>query len=363
MSENHVTTRRAILSVGKGGFANWKRSLLGAVICSLPVVVFGLLILAFAPPYLIRMAYAGFVALVVVVGLQVFMGNSLGVNFGHTVFMALGAYSVAILSTPLAMKKLIIPNAPFGLANLVIHPFFATIAGFCIIALLAFLSGLIIMRISGIGADILTLCMQIIAHSIFIHWTDLFKGYQAFYGIPSVLNLQWAILISVLVIIIARMFKDSPWGVQLRASAENRLAARSSGVNVSFRRLIAWILSALICGGAGMMYAFYVGAISARSFYFSYVFLTIAMLILGGMRTISGAVVGVFIIQFGIEMIRMLENGPQLFGFKMPTMYGLSGLALGVVIVTCMAFRPSGVMGNKEFDEMLFKFFGKNKFR
>jgi branched-chain amino acid transport system permease protein len=343
------------------GFSNWQRSLLGGLICALPVIVFGLLILAFAPPYIVRLAYAGFVALVVVVGLQIFMGNSLGVNFSHTVFVAIGAYSVAILSTPTVMKKLIIPNAPFGLANLAIHPLLAALAGIVIVALIAFLTGLVIMRITGIGADILTLCMQIVAHSIFIHWTDLFKGYQAFYGIPTILNLQWAIVIAVVAIIVARLFKDSPWGVQLRAAAENHLAARSSGVNVALRRLLAWILSAVICGGAGMMFAFYVGTITARSFYFSYVFLTIAMLILGGMRTVSGAVVGVFVIEFGIEIIRMLENGPQILGFRLPTMYGLSGLALGGVIVICMAFRPSGVMGNVEFDDIFFRLIGRLK--
>jgi len=347
--------QRQITHRSDHGFSNWPRSLLGGMICALPAIVFGLLILAFAPNYLIRLTYAGFVALVVVVGLQVFMGNSLGVNFSHTVFVALGAYSVAILSTPIMMKKLIIPNAPFGLANFTIHPFFATLAGIVIIALIAFLTGLVIMRVTGIGADILTLCMQIIAHSIFIHWTDLFKGYQAFFGIPSILNLPWAIVIATVAIIGARLYKDSPWGVQLRASAENHLAARSSGVNVSLRRLSAWILSAIICGIAGMMFAFYVGTITARAFYFSYVFLTIAMLILGGMRTVSGAVVGVFVIEFGIEIIRMLENGPQILGIKLPTMYGLSGLALGVVIVICMAFRPSGVMGNAEFDDILFR--------
>ena len=298
------------------GFSNWKRSLLGGFVCTLPPTVFGSLILAFAPPYLVRLTYSGFVAMVAVVGLQIFMGNIRGVNFGHTIFMAIGAYSVAILSTPIMMKRLIIPDAPLGLSEIVINPLLATFVGIMIVAVIAFITGLVVMRITGIGGDILTLCMQIVAHSIFIHWTDLFKGYQGFYGIPNIMNLKWAIVVALIIIIIARLFKDSPWGVQLRAAGENLLAARSCGVNFSKRRLFAWIISAMISGIAGMMFAFYMGTITARSFYFSYVFLTIAMLILGGMRTVSGAIVGVFMLEFGIELIHMIEKWTHIIWGK-----------------------------------------------
>ena len=109
-------------------------------------------------------------------------------------------------------------------------------------------------------------------------------------------------------------------------------------------------MKTMITGCSGL-----VGTFTARSFYFNYVFLTIAMLILGGMRTVSGAIVGTFVIQAGTEIIRMIENGPQLFGFTLPTMYGLSGLALGGIIVICMTFRPTGVMGNVELDGIFFR--------
>lgn len=333
--------------------AGWRRSVFGGLLAALPVLIVGALVLAFAPAFVERLAYAGLVAIVVVAGLQVFTGNALIVNFGHTVWVALGAYFVAILTAPPAMKALIIPNAPWGLAAVQMHPLPAVLLSLLAIALLATLTGLVIARVSGIGADILTLCLQIIVHSVLIHWTDLFKGNTAFYGIPQFMTLPWALLIATVVLVIARLFRDSPWGVQLRASADNLLAARSMGVNVAQRRLAAWVLGALISATAGMMYAFFIGTISAKSFYFSYVFLTIAMLILGGMRTVSGVVIGTAIIQMGTELIRMLENGPSILGLLLPQMFGLSGLVLGVVIVLCMVLRPSGVMGTREFDDLL----------
>ena len=119
-------------------------------------------------------------------------------------------------------------------------------------------------------------------------------------------------------------------------------------------RPVPQILSALACSIGGMIFAFYIGTINAQSFYFPYVFLTVAMLILGGMNSVSGAVVGVLIISIGIELIRNLENGPVLFGIELPTLYGLSGLALGAVIILGMVLRPAGIMGTREFDDILF---------
>src|SRR5262249_38116603 len=125
------------------------RSVLGGLLTALPVVVIGALLLAFAPAYLVRVAFAGYVNLVIVVGLQVFMGNSMVANLGQGAFVGIGAYTVAILSTPVAMKKLSIPNAPFGLAQLSIDPLPAAVASLGLSAAVAVLTGIVVARLSG----------------------------------------------------------------------------------------------------------------------------------------------------------------------------------------------------------------------
>ena len=82
-----------------------QRSLLGGLVTALPVLVIGLLILNFAPNYYTFLALGAFVNLIVVVGLQVFMGNSNIANLGHSAFVGVGAYGVAILATPMAMRR------------------------------------------------------------------------------------------------------------------------------------------------------------------------------------------------------------------------------------------------------------------
>ena len=90
------------------------RSVTGGLLTALPMVIIGLLILEFAPAYLVRIAFAAYVNLLIVLGLQIFMGNSMVANLGQGAFVGIGAYTVAILATPIAMKKMSIPHAPFG---------------------------------------------------------------------------------------------------------------------------------------------------------------------------------------------------------------------------------------------------------
>ena len=78
------------------------------------------------------------------------------------------------------------------------------------------------------------------------------------------------------------------------------------------------VLSCVLLAVAGIAYSYYLGTISARPFYFNHVFLTLAMLILGGMRTVTEAVLGTFLISFGLEWVRWLETGPTVLGLKFP---------------------------------------------
>lgn len=329
------------------------RSVLGALVIAAPIVLLGILVYAFAPAYLVRVAFAAYVNLLIVLGLQMFMGNSMVANLGQGAFVGIGAYSVAILATPVAMKKLSIPHAPLGLGQIAIDPLLAAFAGLGISGIVAVLTGLVIARLSGEAATILTFSLMMIVHSVFIHWTDLFKGAQAFFGIPQVVGLPTAIAAATLGIVAARLFKDSRAGLQLRASAESLLAAKAFGVDVWRLRLIAWILGGIMCGAAGILYAYFMGTISARAFHFELVMTTLAMLILGGLRTVSGAVFGSALLSIALEAIRSFESGAEIGGITLPPLLGLSGIAMGAVIVLGMTFRPKGIFVRLELDEVL----------
>ena len=332
-----------------------KQGLVGAAMLAAVLITIGLIATWFGSRYQLRLVYGAYVNLLVVLALQVFMGNARITNLSHSAFMGIGAYAAAICVTPVATKAISLPDAPWGLAEFSLDPVTSALIAIVLTGILAFLTGLFIVRLTGIGATIVSLAALVIVHSLFLYRTDIFKGNQAFFGIPQLFNLTSIVIIAILVVFVVRGFRESRWGVALRASADDEIGAASMGVNIHRLRLIAWVLSGVLLAVAGIAYAYYLGTISARPFYFNHVFLTLAMLILGGMRTVTGAVLGTFLISFGLEWVRWLETGPTVIGIDLPEVLGLSGVVLGTVIVLIMALRPGGIMGDREIEDLVLK--------
>lgn len=332
-----------------------RKGLVGAALLGLIVLSVVGAYFVWGESYHARILYATFVNLLVVVGLQVFTGNANITGFSHAAFMGIAAYAAAICVTPAAMKAISLPDAPWGLNAFELSAIASALIALAIVAVLGALTGMVVVRLSGVGVTITSIAILVIVHSIFLHRTDIFKGNQALFGIPKIFDLQHITVLAIAAIFIARLFRESSIGLQLRASADDEAGARTMGVDVYRVRLIAWVLSTLFFATAGIAYAFYLGTISARPFYFNFVFLTVAMLILGGLRSVSGAVVGTLMISIGLEVVRWLETGPTLIGVKLPQMLGLSGLLLGVVIVAVMAFLPRGIMGNREVEDLFWR--------
>ena len=331
------------------------RGLVGASLLALVLVIIGVVAAFFGTRYQLRLVYSAYVNLLVVLGLQVFMGNARVTNLSHSAFMGIGAYAAAICVTPQNIKAISLPDAPWGLNTFALDPVTSALIAIAVTGLIAFLVGIVIVRLSGIGATIVSLAVLVIIHSLFLDRTDIFKGNQAFFGIPQVFSLTSVVILAVIVGFATRLFRESRWGIALRASADDEVGASTMGVNIYRLRLIAWVMSGVLLAIAGIAYAYYLGTISARPFYFNHVFLTLAMLILGGMRTITGAVLGCFLISFGLEWVRWLETGPLLLGIDLPEALGLSGIALGAVIVLTMALRPGGIMGEREIEDFILK--------
>lgn len=329
------------------------QSLMGGLLLAAVLLVLGIAVIVFGQPFQQRIAFIFFVNVIIVVGLQVFMGNTNISNLGHVSFVGIAAYVVAVLAAPVAIKRTAIPNAPFGLATIQLDVVWVILIAFVVTAALALLVGAVLTRQTGIPATIATLALLVIVHVVLVNWVDLTRGPRAFYGIPVKADLPWAIGIAMLATVVARLFRDSPSGVQLRASSEDIAAASAMGVEIRRLRLVAWMLSSVMMASAGILTAYFVGTLSPKSFYFDLVFLTLAMLILGGMRSVSGGVIGAIVVTVGFEIMRSLENGPIVIGIDLPEMFGLTGFYLGAIIVGFMALRPEGLVGDDELDEIV----------
>jgi branched-chain amino acid transport system permease protein len=138
------------------------------------------------------------------------------------------------------------------------------------------------------------------------------------------------------------------------ASRENLIAARGVGVNILRTRLLAFVVSAFLTGVAGSLLAHQIGTVAPSTFYFTTTFTVIIMVVLGGMGSISGAVVGAVIMTLAPELLRPLESGTALGPFTVDSLHGISNIIIAIGFILIMIFRPQGLFGEKELGLALF---------
>ena len=294
-----------------------------------------------------------FINVLIVLGIQVFSGNSGILSFGHLAFVGVGAYVAGILMLDPSFKQgLTGLPAVLRTEQLAFLP--ATLIAAGAAGVLALLVGIPLMRLSGAAAVIAILSLLLISNVIFSGWTDVTRGADGIYAVPDYTTVSWAFGWAVVAVACARLFKDSGYGLQLQAARDDDLAAASVGVSIYQRRLLAWVISALLCGIAGAVSAAFLTAFSPSNFLLQQTFIVIVMFIAGGMGTVSGAVLGAGFITFLQEFLRGYEGTRIDVGFvHLSRLTGLTQLVLAVIILAVMYLRPRGIVDLHEFDETL----------
>ncbi len=289
-----------------------------------------------------------FIRIVLVVGLYIFIGNSGVMSFGHVGFMCLGAYGTAWLTIPPAMKKFALTGlpdfilqhqAPIAL-SLVLSPLLA--------AVFALLIGRILMRLAGIAASIATFAMLAVINTVYSNWETVTGATSSVVGIPMKTGVWLSFGGALFAVIVAYGYGISRYGLALRSARDEAIAAAASGVDIERQRLIAFVISAFVIGIAGVLYAHFLGVVNPDAFYLSLTFISLAMLVVGGMNSLSGAVIGVVAISAVIEILRTLEKGIPIGEATLAIPNGVQEIAIGIAMIVILIFRPSGLMRNRE---------------
>ena len=299
-------------------------------------------------PVIQRVVLTGLVNLILVVGLYIFVGNSGIMSFGHIAFMAIGAYTSALLTIPTGSKAVLMSKLPDFLATAQMSPVSAAIIGGLAAALVALIFALPVMRLTGISAGIASFCLLAIVQNVFSNTPRLFGQSGTIVGIPTVITLPWALAAGVCAIVIAYLFQRSRLGQLLRASRDDEVAARGLGIAIVPQRVAAFVLSAFVVGVGGAAYAQMVGAFSPKAFFVATTFITIAMLVIGGTRSLLGAVLGVITISICAEGLRNLEGGMNLGFFVTPALPGLREMGMAAIMIIALIFRPRGITNGRE---------------
>lgn len=331
-----------------------KRStVVGILTVALPVVLVALFAAFYLHGSSQRLVTLFLINLIAVIGFGVYSGNSGIMSFGHVGFMAVGAYVSGLLTMNPIVQKTALPNLPDWLAGWGMSFVPALLVAVVVGALVAIAIGIPLARLAGSAASICTLGFLVIVHVVLVASGDITRGSQTFFGVPRVINIWMALPFAVLAIMVARIYRDSNAGLKLRASREDEIASLAVGVNVRWHRFISWVLGAMLASCAGALFGHFLGAFSPKDFYFNLTFTMLAMLILGGVATVSGAVLGTATIMFIVELLRKFEGGLALGPIELPTIFGLTDVGVGLAILLVMYRLQNGIMGMRELDEKL----------
>ena len=287
----------------------------------------------------------GLVRVVIVAALYLFIGNSGIISFGHIGFVMIGAYATAWQTCCPYTREMFMPGLPVYLLNNSHHFVLAIFLGGLLAAVVALISGYAIMRLSGIAASIGTFALMMVFYSIYLRWSTWTSGASSVIGLPTTTTPWVGYAYAVVAIVGAFLYSRSKWGLALRSSRDDEVAAKAAGVNVFGQRLLAFVVSAFFCGMAGGLFGHFLGMLTVDSFGLGMTFITLSMLVLGGMQSLTGAVVGVVVLSFLIDILRRLENG-MVSGLNLPT--SSAEVFVGIVIILILMFRQSGITGNQE---------------
>lgn len=303
----------------------------------------------FASPAMQRNVTEALINLVFAVGLYIFVGNSGILSFGHMAFAAIAAYAVA-WQTCCAMLK---PITMSGLPDFVRENTFplipAAMTAVTLAGIAAFVSGLVLMRLAGLAASISTLALLFILNVVYSNWENVTMGTSTIVGLPIYVTAWVALGCASVAIIIAYVYQRSSWGLMLRATREDEVAAEASGISLYWPRLAGFTISGLISGLGGVLLAHFMGTVSITSFFLNFTFLILSMLVVGGMRSLAGAVVGVAVISLTINVFRSAEAGISIGSTELSLPAGTQELILAAIMLLILIFRKEGIMAGREF--------------
>lgn len=289
------------------------------------------------------------ILVVLVVALNLANGFTGVFTLGQIGFMALGAYISAILTLPVSAKSAFLSDLPDWLAgvefSLLVGPvpvgwIAATLIAAIIVAGVAVLVGAVLMRLSGPFVSVATLGFLVIVGVVLVNATTFTRGSRTFSNVTPYTDMWWTWAAAVVTVYVVWRLKRSAYGRAMFAQRGDRWAAMGSGIAILRPRLLAFVVSAFFTAVAGSLYAHFLSAFSPRAFDFALTFDVITMLVVGGMGSVSGSVVGTLLI-FGLaEVLRDLAGRYLL--------YGLDGILLAAFLIVVIIFRPEGVMGHRE---------------
>ncbi|MDR0448080.1 MAG: branched-chain amino acid ABC transporter permease [Treponema sp.] len=271
-------------------------------------------------------------------------------SLGHAGFMAVGAYTCALLTMTPAQKTVnfyLAPIVPF-LGNIHLPFIPSLLIGGILAGFVGFLVGTPALRLRDDYLAIATLGFSEIIRVILTNLQSITNGPLGIKGLPrySTTYTVWSIAIVSIFFMVALI--NSAFGRSCKAVRDNEIAAQAMGINVARIKITSFVIASFMAGIGGALLGHQISTIDPRLFGFILTYNVLLIVVLGGTGSITGSVIGAIVVTISMEALRFLDGPLNLIFVRTQGKPGIRMVVFSVLLVVVVIYRQQGLMGNKE---------------
>jgi len=286
------------------------------------------------PPYILQVLCLAGINIVLAVSLNLINGFTGQFSIGHAGFMAIGAYASAYVTVTFGDRiRAAISFLPEFAKDGVLLLLALTV-GALLAAIAGFLVGVPSLRLRGDYLAIVTLGFGEIIR-VFILNIDAVGGARGYGGIPKLANFFWIYGFAAFTILIVSRTVSSSFGRTLIAIREDEIAAEAMGVDTTRSKVVSFVVSSALAGIGGGLLGHYLMYLHTNSFTFIKSIEVIIMIVIGGLGSITGSVLG------AVLYIGLTESLREFSQYRM--------VLFSFLLIVIMIVRPQGILGHWEF--------------
>lgn len=291
------------------------------------------------------------VNIILALSLNLIYGYTGMFSLGHAGFMAIGAYVCALLIIPAVQKEMMYILEPIIWPFSVMRaPFFlAVLAGGTAAALLSLLIALPVLRLGGDYLGIATLGFAEIIRVVFTNMTPITNGALGLKGIPGYADLTWNLVWCLLTIYVIVKLLSSNFGNCLRAIRDDEVAAKAMGIDTFRCKAVSFAVGAFFAGVGGALMGSLITTIDPKMFNFQLTFNILMIVVVGGLGSVTGSVVGAVVVTILLEWLRFVEYTINIGSFSIPGVPGMRMVIFSLVLLFIILYRREGIIGGYEF--------------
>jgi len=327
---------------------------------NLITIIAGIALIAFleanksAFSYQISILERSAVMAVVAVSMNLLTGFTGLFSLGQAGFMAIGAYTVAIFTIPVQERASVyyVDGIAPALANVHLPFWLALLVGGLLAAGIAALIGIPVLRLKSDYLAIATLGFSEIIRALISapQFNKITNGSYGLKNIPAFPNLFVFFGIVILCIGLMILLINSSYGRVFKAIREDEVAAESMGINLFHYKELSFVISSFFTGVGGGLLAMFMRSIDSKTFQVTLTYEILLIVVLGGIGSVTGSVLGAFLITFGKEWLRFFDEPLVIAGVSIPLFRtGFRMVIFSIILMLVVLFHSRGLMGSNEF--------------